>query len=88
MITFIRPAHDGCVLRILSDRDDRMGANIKTQKDPMPNFRAIKISRKHKWYNTKNRNISFDYLKKTFLNQATPKLKISNPKKSFDRRSP
>ena len=33
MITFIRPAHDGFVLRILTDRDDRMGVNIKTQKN-------------------------------------------------------
>ena len=42
MITFIRPAHDWCVLRILSARDDQIGANIKTQKDPMPNFRSNK----------------------------------------------
>ena len=47
------------VLQISSDRDDRMGAKIKTPKNPwtkiyppknpMPNFQAItKISRKHK----------------------------------------
>ena len=36
-------------LRISSDRDDRMGAKIKTPKNPMFNFRAItKISRKRK----------------------------------------
>ena len=28
----------GGVLQILSDRDDRMGPNIKTPKNPMPNF--------------------------------------------------
>ena len=35
----------GGVLQISSDRDDQMGAKIKTQKNPMPIFRAIKISR-------------------------------------------
>ena len=59
------PGPGGGVLQISSDRDDRMGAKIKTQtnllgfkqnpknslsqtltpKTPMPNFRAIKISR-------------------------------------------
>ena len=36
------------VLRISSDRDDGMGAKIKTQKNPVPHFRTIKISRKQR----------------------------------------
>ena len=46
----------GSVLRISGDRDERMGdkvktqkiprASIKTPKNPMPIFQAIKISRK------------------------------------------
>ena len=32
----------GGVLRISSDGDDQIGAKIKTQKNLMPNFRALK----------------------------------------------
>ena len=54
----------GGVLRISSDGDDRMGAKIKTPKNPwtkhktpknpMRNFRALKISRKdyYRFYET------------------------------------
>ena len=36
----------GGLLRVSNDGDDRMGAKMKTQKNPMPNFRALKISTK------------------------------------------
>ena len=41
---------------------------IYPPKNPMPNFPAIlKLPGSIKWYNTKNRNISFEYLKKSPL---------------------
>ena len=59
----------------------------------MPNFLAVKFPESIKWYNTKNRNISFEYPKNPYINQATqkvlakifhlkqiPESKISNPK--------
>ena len=97
----------GAVLRISSDRDDRMGAKIKTpqkflglptkpQKNPMPNFRAIRISRgttRPEYAGTiMNLQIVLNTHKNPYLNQdpnkylpnfpiqKIPKSNISNPK--------
>ena len=75
----------GEVLRISSDGDDRIGAKIKTQKNPGP-----KISHHKSWD-------CFEYRKKSLLKSShpiqyfpnfptpnIPKLQISKPKIFFD----
>ena len=49
------------------------------QKNPMPNFLAMKTSRKHYHVTKKNGNISLEYPKKPYLNQATPKKSFDHP---------
>ena len=53
-------------------------ASIKTPKNPMPNSRAIKFLESVKWYNTKNRNISFECPKKSLLKASYPKNTCQN----------
>ena len=47
-------------------------------KNPTPNFLAIKFPESIKWYNTKNRNISFEYPKKFLLKSSYPKSTCQN----------
>ena len=71
-----------------SVRDYQMEAKIKTQKNPMPNFRAIKV---YLWNyavgihgNYQESSDCFEYPKKSVLKSSYPKKylpKFSNPKK-------
>ena len=54
------------------NRKKSLEQNLK--ENPMPSFRAKKIPESIIWYNTKNGNISFEYPKNPFLNQATKKI--------------
>ena len=89
----------GVVLQISNYRDDQMGAKIKTPKNPMPIFRAIKISRatlttQPGYAGTiMNLQIVLNTRKNSYLNQATQNFltqtksqnkKFPTPKKSFD----
>ena len=87
------------VLQISNYRDDQMGAKIKTPKNPMPIFRAIKNSRatlttRPGYAGTiMNLQIVLNTRKNSYLNQATQNFptqtkswnkKFPTPKKSFD----
>ena len=89
----------GVVLQISNYRDDQMGAKIKTPKNPMPIFRAIKISRatlttRPGYTGTiMNLQIVLNTRKNSYLNQATQNFptqtksrnqKFPTLKKSFD----
>ena len=93
------PRGGGVVLQISNYRDDQMGAKIKTPKNPMPIFRAIKISRatlttRPGYAGTiMNLQIVLNTRKNSYLNQATQNFptqtksqnkKFPTPKKSFD----
>ena len=72
----------GGVLQISSDMDDKMGAKIETQKNPMPILQAIKISRAttqpgHAGTIT-NLQIVSNTPKNSYLNQAPQKNTCQN----------
>ena len=72
----------GGVLQISSDMDDKMGAKIETQKNPMPILQAIKISRAttqpgHAGTIT-NLQIVSNIPKNSYLNQAPQKNTCQN----------
>ena len=78
----------GGVLQISIDRDDQMGAKIKTQKNSMPIFQAIKISRgtytARTHGNYQESSDCFEYPKKFLLKSSSPKKylpKFSYPNK-------
>ena len=72
----------GVLLQISNYRDDQMGAKIKTPKNPMPFFQAIKISRattRPGYAGTiMNLQIVLNTQKNPHLNQASPKSTCQN----------
>ena len=66
-----------------------LNQNLTPKNISMPTFLAIKVSRKLEMISHKNRNISFEYPKKSLLKSSCPKKylpKFSYPKKSQNRK--
>ena len=61
-----------------SVRDYQMEAKIKTQKNPMPNSRAIKVYLRNYMGTIKNLQIVLNTPKNLYLNQATQKNTCQN----------